>query len=71
MPTHYPAMFVIYHPRLGFLVDDCAGGVWSDLRTEAKVYATMGDGVRGIDVARGNGLEVAEAARCEVLRWVT
>ncbi len=53
---------VTYHPRLGFLVDECAGGAWSEDRARAKIYGSHQACDDGLKVAIGNGLdrEVAE-----------
>lgn len=65
--THY----VIYHPELGFLVDTCTGGAWSELRTDALVNTDLKGVGATIRAALDNGLAPEVAHATLTLPWVT
>lgn len=59
--------YVVYHPKLAFMVDE--DGAWSTDRDQAHALATHADAVVAIKVAVGNGLRPEVAARCQILLW--
>lgn len=59
-----------YHPRLGFLVDGCAGGAWSDDRCQAQVYASQTEASAALNAAVGNGMGESLATECMTLRFI-
>jgi hypothetical protein len=59
-----------YHPRLGFLVDGCAGGAWSDDRRQAQVFASQTEANAALNAAVSNGMGESLATECMTLRFI-
>lgn len=59
--------YVVYHPKLGFMVDE--DGAWSTDRDQAHAHVSYDAANAALRVAMGNGLENAVACRCQILRW--
>lgn len=63
--------FVLYHPRLGFLVDTCAGGTWTELRTDAMVHKTLQSAALALRAAIDDGMYPDVANTTTALPWIT
>lgn len=61
--------FVLYHPRLGFLLD--TEGAWSTDRDQASVHTSHSAAYAFLRAAIANGLDPRFLHECLVLPWWT
>lgn len=63
--------FVVYHPALGFLVDECAGGAWSTDREQAAMHLDHAGCRAMCDAAKENGMDRDVWIQCSFLPvWI-